>query len=74
MRLYKITASVDHPADDDVRLFVTKYVGSQAEAAATRKELLDQGATRKGTETFEVDVPTDKTGLMAFLNNLVSAT
>lgn len=73
MRLYKITTSVDHPTDDDVRLFVTKYVGSQSEAAATRKELLDQGATRKGTETFEVDVPTDKAGLMAFLNNLVSA-
>lgn len=75
MRLYKITASVDHPtsADGDARLKVTKYVGSQAEAAATRKELLDQGATRKGTETFEVDVPTDKAGLMAFLNEMVTA-
>lgn len=71
MRLYKITATIDHPTDDDTRVLVTKYVGSQSEAATTRKELLDQGATRKGTETFEVDVPTDKAGLMAFLNDLV---
>lgn len=72
MRLYKISATVPS-ADiktDDKR--VIKYVGSQAEAASARKELLDLGATRKGTESVEVDVPTDKAGLIAFLNGLVA--
>lgn len=65
MRLYKITATTDDGPS-------TKYVGSQSDAATHRKELLEKGATRKGTETFEVDVPTDKAGLMDFLNNLVA--
>lgn len=73
MRLYKITATVDHPTDDDTRLRVTKYVGTQSEAAATRKEFMSRGASRQGTDTFEVDVPTDKAGLMAFLNEMVGA-
>ena len=71
MRLYKISAAIESKDLSDAVLRI-RYVGTQAEAAATRKEFLELGATRKGTESVEVDVPTDKAGLMAFLNQLVN--
>lgn len=71
MRLYKITAIIA-TVDNASSAAHVKYVGSQADAASARKEFLDLGATRKDTETLEVDVPTDKAGLLAFLNGLAA--
>ena len=72
MRLYKITSSVvQSPAFSD-KPGCTLFVGTQAEAASARVKFMAQGATRKEIESVEVDVPTDKAGLMAFLNELVS--
>lgn len=71
MRLYKISTTV--PGDDDGRgpgKYLAKYVGSQAEAAAARKAFTDAGVKRKDIASLEVNVPTDKEGLMAFLNGL----
>ena len=69
MRLYKITANIATINNDSEAIHVT-YVGTQSDAAAARKEFMALGATRKDIETEEVDVPTDKAGLMAFLNGL----
>lgn len=63
MRLYKVTGHVGIPA-----VKKTKWVGSQADAASFRKELTDAGAKRADIETAEVDVPTTKAELLAWLN------
>ena len=73
MRLYKISTSLS--GDDDGRgpaKNLVKFVGSQAEAAAARKVFTDSGAKRKDIESVEVDVPTNKEGLLAFLNGLAA--
>ena len=68
MRLYKITAlntSHGDTPDSDVT-----WVGSLAEASTQRKKLTIDGFARKEIETEEVDVPTDKAGLIGFLNKM----
>jgi len=62
MRLYRITAT-----KEDCESLVT-WAGSQADASSTRKRYTEQGFKRAGIETEEVDVPTNKEGLLAFLN------
>ena len=47
---------------------VATWVGSQAEAATARKKFMDEGAKRADLTTDDIDVPTDKAGLIAFLN------
>lgn len=64
MKLYLITATTE-----DTKTHVI-WGGSQNDAASARKEMLARGATRKETRTFEVDVPTNKEGLLQFLNDL----
>lgn len=70
MRLYKISAI--HTGHDQP-LPETHWVGSLADASAKRKQLTAEGWTRKEVETEEIDVPTDKAGLMAFLNAMSAA-
>lgn len=62
MRLYKI----------EVLGAKTKWVGTQAEAANIRKQFVDAGRKRAELTTSEVNVPTDKAGLLAFLNESAS--
>ena len=71
MKLYKITA----PAADDTNKVA--FAGSQADARKTRiafeapfKELKPK--ERPDVVVEEVDVPTDKAGLLAYLNHLVN--
>jgi hypothetical protein len=65
MNLQKITAR-HNPADDSTRVF---WLGSQAEASAKRAHLVSvEGHKRADLLTEAVDVPTDKAGLLAFLN------
>ena len=45
-----------------------KWSGSQAEAASDRKALNQAGHKRDSITTDEFDVPTDKKGLLAWLN------
>jgi hypothetical protein len=61
MRFHLITAK---NADTEQSIFV----GSQADAASKRKELVAEGFKRAEITTVEVDVPTDKAGLLDFLN------
>lgn len=63
MKLYLITATTEAPETQVI------WGGSQAEAASARKEMLARGATRKDLKTYEVDVPTNKEGLLQFLND-----
>jgi hypothetical protein len=46
------------------------WAGSQSEAASLRKSLTDAGAKRADISTQTIEVPTNKAGLMAFLNRL----
>lgn len=68
MRLYKITAK--NPSDDSAALpdSETVWVGAKSEGVAARKQMAEDGWKRKEITEVEVDVPTDKAGLLAFLN------
>lgn len=63
MKTYLITAVTGDGAD--IR---SQYVGTQADAAKLRSELVKEGFKRANIMTSEVEVPTDKVGLIAFLN------
>lgn len=67
MRLYKTTAVNLNDAHDR-RL---EWGGTQAEATASRKKFAAEGFTRKEIETHEVEVPTDKAGLLGWLRDNV---
>lgn len=57
MNLYKLTWGDNR-----------KFVGSQAEVSKTKAELTANGITRKEISVTEVEVPTSKPMLMAWLN------
>mgnify|MGYP003544660126 CR=1 FL=1 len=61
MKLYKTTVS---PGDKTT----VSWQGTQADAASVRKRAMDDGAKRKDVTTEDVEVPTDKAGLLAWLN------
>ena len=63
MRLYRVTGPLAGVA-------TARFVGTQGEAAARRKALVEAGARRAELTTEEVEVPTDKKGLIEFLNSL----
>lgn len=65
MKLYRIEAISEQGAD-----IIVRWVGTQSDAAKTRKELVADGFKRAELNTEEVDVPTNKEGLIAFLNGL----
>lgn len=65
MKLYR-TYAVTAALNDDERTKVSKWDGTQADASARRKALKGMACT--DVETKEVDVPTDKPGLLAWLN------
>lgn len=61
MKLYKTTV-----VNEDDR--TVSWQGTQADAASARKKAMDDGAKRKDVTTEDVEVPTDKAGLLAWLN------
>ncbi|HRO59856.1 MAG TPA: hypothetical protein PKZ27_02890 [Rhodocyclaceae bacterium] len=70
MRLYRTYAAAQH-GDGAFRMCEphVKWSGSQADAAKTRKHYNSSlKIPRDDIHTDEVDVPTDKTGLLKFLN------
>lgn len=62
MKLYRQSVTFANNRND------THWAGSQAEAAAKRAAWTKEGAKRNDIQTDEVDVPTDKKGLLEFLN------
>lgn len=72
MRLYKTTAIGKATENDDgtsSQEVQVRWSGSQADAASTRKEFVGMGFKRAEVNTVEVDVPTNKAGLLEFLND-----
>lgn len=63
MKLYR----TEYEGDPDV---VFSWQGTQADAKAARKEL--EAKSCVGVKTEDVDVPTDKPGLLAWLNENVT--
>lgn len=72
MRLYKISAIRSADSNSELPDSEINWVGSLADASAKRKQLALEGWSRKEIETQEIDVPTDKAGLMAYLNCLAT--
>lgn len=66
MKFYLVTADIENHEETGTK---SKWVVSQSDAAGARKELIEQGAKRKDLKTFELDIPTDKAGLLEFLND-----
>lgn len=62
MRLYKFTADDEHSPGR------VQWGGSKAEGVAFRKEMAEKGYKRNQMAETEVDVPTDKAGLLKWLN------
>lgn len=54
--------------DDETGTTGQQFDGTQADASKRRKTLKTQGM--RDIETTDKDVPTDKAGLMAYLNKL----
>lgn len=67
MRLYQLI-DADRSENGEGKCRV-KWVGTQAEAAAVRKEWVSGGSKRADITTSEIDVPTTKIDLLAFLND-----
>lgn len=67
MKLYKttVTRPLANPGEPFKKV---SWQGTQADAASARKKAMDDGAKRADVSTDDIDVPTDKTGLLAWLN------
>lgn len=63
MKLYAITYT-----DDEQEKTYTQYVGTQADSSKLRTTLKKDGMTNIKAE--DAEVPTDKAGLIAYLNKL----
>lgn len=63
MKLYRIIATQNKEVKEVI------WTGSQAEAGKARRELVTKGFKRTEVETDEVEVPTKKDELIAFLND-----
>lgn len=72
MNLYLILAKPPVGAENDEDVALARWAGSQAGAASVRKDFTNQGYKRADIVTHEINVPTDKQGLMDFLNLLMS--
>ena len=75
MKLYKITRPIHELNGEDVD-DMTQFAGSQADARKARIELETpfkhlKPKDRPEVTVEEIDVPTDKKGLIEFLNGLV---
>ncbi len=72
MRLYLVTVPL---GGDDIVPYVRRFCGTGADATAQRLsyfETFRENGLKKSDITIEqVDVPTDKPGLLAYLNGLV---
>jgi hypothetical protein len=68
MRLYRVST----PAANG--LIVTRFAGSQVEASQVRRELMElYSVGMRDVNLGEVVVPTDKKGLLEFLNSELPA-
>lgn len=65
MRLYRVSLPTEGK-------LIQGFAGSQADASKARQTLVDKFNVKKSLVTIEeVDVPTNKAGLLDYLNTLV---
>jgi hypothetical protein len=70
MRFYMVSPTVD--VDHDETKPEVRWAGTQADARAAKQQMMeDFGLKRSQVDVDEEDVPTDKAGLLAFLNDRV---
>ncbi len=71
MQLYKTTARFYGTVNGvpDVETVTTVWSGSMASAGSDRAKAVADGAKRKDVETVDVNIPTNKTELINFLNS-----
>lgn len=72
MKLYIVSGKLDMSQDGTKFAPSTRAFASQAECASERKRLTDRGLPRKAIDTFEIDMPTNKEGVLNFMNTLLS--
>lgn len=70
MNLYLVIGANEGAQSEPVERAI--WAGSQADAASARKQLGTEGFRRMEIATYEVDVPTNKPGLIGFLNILAA--
>ena len=69
MKLYRVSAPPHGTGDDTTaRPGHVGWFGSEAECGTERKRLVSSGIKRADIETETIDIPTDKKGLLAWLN------
>ena len=65
MRAYKVSTVVSGNT-------ITRFAGSQADAALTRRDIMRDYSTPMASVEIEgVDIPTAKSDLLAFINKLL---
>ena len=65
MKLYLVHAIVSTSSGG---YMTHEWVGTQADAARVRKQYIADGATKDEAKIQEMEVPTNKAGLLEFLN------
>ena len=70
MKLYRVSGNSDRQFDAKSDFRSVIWAGSQSDAAKARKELIENGFKRTELLTEDIDVPTNKEGLLDFLNGL----
>lgn len=63
MKLYRVEHTVTGADAPSVQ-----WLGSEAECTSHRKTIVAAGTKRADIETETIDIPTDKKGLLAWLN------
>lgn len=69
MNVYKVTGK--NNSGSEAPDTETRWAGSQTEAAKARKALGEAGFKRSEIETHTVEIPTNKDGLLEWLNKNV---
>ena len=72
MRFYKVTVDAEVGSDDEPRVAWAATMADARAAKAVLAEKHGQGARSKFVNATETDVPTDKAGLLKFLQENVT--
>jgi hypothetical protein len=74
MRAYKVSVATEEQDGNGVSALIThtQFAGSMAEVRTIRDTFVEElGVKKKDVDVEEVDIPTSKTELLPFLNNLM---
>jgi hypothetical protein len=74
MRAYQVHSALPiRPGVRDTVVHVRKFAGTQAEARQARETIVnDYGVKKSDVEIEEVEIPTAKSELLGYLNDLIA--